>query len=432
MNRQHLIETLKTKVRTILMDRLTIQKRYDWSKMARPAQQIPPGDWRIWLILAGRGFGKTRTGSETIRSWALSGRYRRIALIADTESEGRDVMVEGDSGLLSVHPKNERPLFEPSRRLLTWPNGAIATIYSAENPEKLRGPQFDCAWVDELCKYRNPDDVWAQLNMGLRLGVDPRIIVTTTPKPLKIMGKLIKQAGKSVFLTRGKTIDNARNLAPTYLKTIQDLYGGTRFASQELDGIFTSDTGDALWSLALIRAAACPGGFDRSFFTRLIIAVDPAVTCKDTSDETGIIIAGRGTDGKSYIIKDLSGRYSAPHWARIVVDAYHSFKATTILAEINQGGDLVENMLKTLNPNLPYRGVYARKSKIARAHPIAALYDQGKVRHYPGLETLENQLMSYHPGIGSSSPDRLDAAVWALTDLMLENPTAPPPRAWVL
>ena len=430
--RQILIEALKKEAKAILTERQTLAASYDWDLRARPSQKIPPGDWRIWLILAGRGFGKTRTGAETIRRWATSGRYGRMALVADTESEARDVMVEGESGLLAVHPQGERPKFEPSRRLLTWPNGAKATIYSAENPEKLRGPQFDCAWVDELCKYREADALWAQLNMGLRLGTHPRIVVTTTPRPMGLLTRLLGDRGGSVALTTGATSENVQNLAPAYMAQMLALYGGTRFARQELDGAVLDAPVGALWSRALLAKAQHPGHIPRTFFKQVVIAVDPAVTSGENSDETGIIVGGLGSDGHGYILADLSGKYPPATWARLVVDAAKTYQVNTIIAEVNQGGDLVETMLKTINPDIRYQKVHARTSKRTRAEPIAALYDQGRIHHYPGLIKLEEQMATYHPGGGGSSPDRLDAAIWALTHLMLNPDGSRAPRAWLL
>ncbi len=388
---------------------------YNWQNLARASQLPPSGEWRIWLILAGRGFGKTRTGAETLRSWVQRGLCRRIALVAETETEGRHVMVEGPSGLLAVHPLSERPLYEPSKRQLTWPNGAIATCFSAEAYEQLRGSQFDGAWVDELAKFRDAQKVWDQLMFGLRLGAHPRVIVTTTPRPTHLLKKLIKNP--HVVVTKGSTFENAKNLAKPFLDYICDQYEKTWLGRQELFAEFVEEIQGALWTPSLLERAR--RDFQNVPLQRIVIAIDPAVSHGTTSDETGIIAAGITAERIGVVLEDLSLKGSATQWIQKAISAYHRLKADRIVAEVNMGGDLVEQLLRSYDPSVSYKAVHATRSKILRAEPIAALYDRGKVWHGAYLPKLEEQLCSYVPGVRSQSPDRLDALVWALTDLML-------------
>ncbi len=388
---------------------------HDWTLWAR-AKQIPPeGDWRIWLILAGRGFGKTRTGAEWVRAGIERGAFGRVALVGETSADVRDVMVEGDSGILKISPPWSRPRYEPSKRRLTWPNGAVAQTFSADDPEQLRGPQFDAAWADEIAKWRYVAS-WDNLMLGLRLGEDPRCVATTTPRPRAWLARLIEDPG--TIVTKGATSENAANLAPAFLDQIMRTYGGSRLARQEIDGEMLTDTPGALWRRADIDRARL-GPAELPALRRIVIAIDPAVSTGAGSDETGIIVAGIDDAGIGYVPEDLSGRHSPDAWARRAIDAYRRHLADALVAEVNQGGDLVIQTLRTVDPTVPVRAVRASRGKRSRAEPVAALYEQGRVRHAGGFPDLEDQLCAYTGAAADASPDRLDALVWALSDLML-------------
>lgn len=392
--------------------------------MARESQLPPKGDWRVWLILAGRGFGKTRAGAETLREWVKRGLCRRLALVSETEAEGRQVMVEGPSGILAVHPPAERPLYEPSKRLLSWPNGAIATCFSAEAYEQLRGPQFDGAWVDELAKFKEGEKVWDQLMFGLRLGKNPRVIVTTTPRPTSLLKKLSKDP--DVVLTKGSTFENAKNLARPFLDYIHKHYEKHWLGRQEIYADFVEEKEGALWTPSLLERAK--KSFQDVPLQRIVIAVDPAVSHGAKSDETGIIAAGITATGIGVILEDLSLKGPSQIWIRKTIDVYHRLKADRIVAEVNMGGELVEQLLRIHDPNISYKPVRAMRGKSLRAEPVASLYERGKVWHATAFPELEKQLCSYCPGTTSKSPDRLDALVWALTELMFTS--APTPKVW--
>ncbi|MBX9805686.1 MAG: terminase family protein [Alphaproteobacteria bacterium] len=405
------------------------KKRYSWIRQARPSQLPPPGDWRTWLILAGRGFGKTRTGAETLRQWVHDGRCRRIALLSKTIGDARDVMVDGISGLLEIHPLSERPWFEQGRHQLIWPNGTLATLYGADHFECLRGPQFDAAWIDELAKFRHPEEAWNQLMLGLRLGTDPRCIVTTTPRPIPLIEKLLKS--EDVVVTKGTTFENRDNLAPTFLKQIVKQFEGTRLGAQELYAQLLTEQQGALWRRDLICYQEPP--YDEAGtpkLIRIIVAIDPATTHHEDSDETGIVIAGLSEDKHAYVLEDLSGRLSPGDWGQRVCEVYWRMKADRVVAEVNKGGDLVERILRGLDPTIPYKAVRATRGKFTRAEPIAALYEQHRVFHARPFDLLETQLCTYVQGITHKSPDRLDALVWALTDLLLESETNPTLKLW--
>jgi len=387
----------------------------DWSVWGRADQQPPPGAWRTWLILAGRGWGKSRTGAEWVRAMATSGRARRIALVARTAADVRDVLVEGESGLLAIHRADERPTWEPSRRRLTWPNGAIATTYSAEEPDQLRGPQHDAAWCDELAAWRYPD-AWDQLQMGLRLGTDPRVVVTTTPRPTPLVRALA--LASTTHVTRGRTRDNARNLAPGVVDALAARYGSTRLGRQELDGEILDDAPGALWRLAMFDASRVDVAPD---LRRVVVAIDPAVTAHEGSDETGIIVAGVGLDGRVYVLEDLSGTFPAEQWARRAVEAFRRHRADRIVCEVNNGGDLVASVLRAVDRSVPVKQVRATRGKALRAEPVAALYEQGRVSHVGALSRLEDQCASWDPAGDHRSPDRLDALVWSITELAVRD-----------
>ena len=392
---------------------------YDWTFWARPAQLPPDGDWVIWLIQAGRGFGKTRTGAEWVRNEVTAGRRGRLALVARTAADTRDVMVEGESGLLAISPPWFRPKYEPSKRRLTWPNGALATLYSADEPDLLRGPQHDGFWADELAAWRFVD-AWDQLMFGLRLGQDPRGVVTTTPRPTKLVKALA--ASPTTRVTRGATKDNAANLAQSFLAKIVEKYQGTRLGRQELDGELLDDNPNALWFLAQIdkdRVVRAPE------LRRVVVGVDPAVTANEDSDETGIIAAGR--DGQDpphfYVLEDGSGTFSPNQWAKVVVKMYTERQADRVVAEVNNGGDLVEANIRNENSDVSYTAVHATRGKVVRAEPISALYEQGRVHHVGSFPGLEDQMTEYDPLTTTKSPDRMDALVWALTELTEDSTT---------
>ncbi len=406
------------------------EAQYHWDRHARAKQRVPKGQWRTWLILAGRGFGKTLTGAETLRKWVHTGKARRIALIGATESEVRDVMVEGDSGLLAVHPPDLRPQYEPSKRRITWTNGAVATIFSAENYEQLRGPQFDTAWVDELCKFRSDREVWDQLNFALRLGKYPRVIITTTPRPTPLLKELLQgeKAGE-VHVTTGTTYENLKNLSRHFIHFMSQKYGGTTLGKQELEGRILKDVHGALWTNELI-ASSVMRRENMPEFTRIVVAVDPAVTCHGKSDETGIIVAAKDAENRGYILHDYSGKYTPHGWAKKAIEAFHRFKADCVVAEVNQGGDMVESIVRSVEPSTPFKAVHASRGKALRAEPVLALYEQGRVFHVKGghLTKLESQMVEYVPGLSKKSPDRLDALVWALTELLLPKDLSVTPK----
>jgi phage terminase large subunit-like protein len=391
---------------------------WDWFfRGARKSQKPPPGDWRIWLLLAGRGFGKTRTGAEFVRARIADGTARRVALVAPTAADARAVMVEGESGLLSIGPPEQRPEYEPSKHLLTWPDGAIATTYSADEPDRLRGPQHDFAWCDELAAWRYPQ-AWDMLMFGLRLGADPRAIVTTTPRPTKLIRDLV--ADPKIAVTRGRTIENYENLAPAFLAQIVRRYEGTRLGRQELDGEILEDVPGALWSRGIVEAARVAGVPE---LARIVVAIDPAAGSGEHSDETGIVVAGRTRSGHGYVLADISGHYTPTEWARAAVAAYRTHAADRIVAEVNNGGEMVEATLRVVDPAVPFTAVHAARGKVARAEPVAALYEQGRVHHLGAFSALEDQMCGFvhdfDRAAAGYSPDRVDALVWALTELLV-------------
>lgn len=360
--------------------------------------------------MAGRGFGKTRTGAEYVRREVEEGRAGRVALVAATSADARDVIVEGQSGIVAVSPPWFEPTYEPSKRRLTWPNGAIATLYSADEPDRLRGPEHDLAWADELASWRYPD-AWDMLLFGLRLGRNPRAVITTTPRPRPMIRELLSDP--DAVVTRGSTFDNAANLAPKFLKKIIAKYEGTRLGRQELYAEVLDDVPGALWTRAMLEATRHR---ELPELVRVVVAIDPAVTSGEDSDETGIVVAGVDRDGQFHVLADRSCRDTPDAWARRAVEAFDEFEADRIVAEVNNGGDLVEATIRTVRRSVPYAKVHASRGKRVRAEPIAALYEQGKVHHYGDLKLLEDQMLTFTPDSGAS-PDRVDALVWALTEL---------------
>ena len=326
-------------------------------------------------------------------------------------------MVEGESGLLAIAPPWDRPDYEPSKRRLTWENGAIATTYSADEPERLRGPQHDLAWCDELAAWRYPE-AWDMLMFGLRLGDDPRAVVTTTPRPSRLIKALV--ADPRVVVTRGTTYENAENLAPAFLEQIIRRYEGTRLGRQELDAEILEDVPGALWSRLEIEAARVSVLPE---LTRVVVAIDPAAGSGEHADETGIVVAGRDAVGQGYLLADLSGHYTPPEWARAAIAAYRAHAADRIVAEVNNGGDMVEATLRVVDASVPFSAVHASRGKVARAEPVAALYEQGRVRHLGAFPVLEDQMCAFAHDFDRAaagySPDRVDALVWALTELLV-------------
>jgi len=386
-----------------------------WRSVARPEQLEPSGAWSIWAYIAGRGSGKTRSGAEWIIESVNAG-HRELALVAPTAADARDIMVSGVSGILACSPDWNRPNYEPSKRSVTWPNGARALCFSADEPERLRGYNFSRAWVDELGSFKS-DETWHNLMMTLRIGDRPRCFVSTTPRRTRVIRDLLSREGQDVVVTRGKTYDNADNLSPSFLRMMETRYGNTRLGRQELLGQLLEDIEGALWSRDMIEASRVRSE-DVLQFVRVVVAIDPAVTSGEDSDETGIVVAALGTDGLAYILEDLSGRYQPHEWASLAVRAYHRHKADRVVAEVNQGGALVETTVRVVDPNVSFRGVHASKGKITRAEPVSALYERSRVKHVGAFPMLEDQMCEFAPGM-SGSPDRLDALVWALTELML-------------
>jgi len=411
---------------------------YDWNFWARDDQLLPTavqanGDpWLIWMILSGRGWGKTKTGAESTIAMVRSGKAKRIALVAETAADCRDVIVEGDSGIMACSPPDFRPVYKPSIRSLEWPNGAIATTYNATEPDQLRGPQHDWAWSDELAKWRYYQETWDNLQFGLRLGKLPRQIVTTTPRPIPLLKELLKNP--AVHITRGTTSDNHDNLAGSFLKQVIARYEGTRLGRQELSGELLDDAPGALWTQNMIDQAVLSGvrapndpladGWHH-FYSRIIVAVDPSGADgenPDKADDIGIVIAARGYDGRGYVLGDYTVNASPGVWGRRAVDAYHRFEANLLVAEKNFGGAMVQYVIQSTDSTVPYKEVTAARGKAIRAEPIAALYEQGKISHVGSFPELQDELclMTNTGYLGNSSPNRLDAAVWALSELMLD------------
>jgi phage terminase large subunit-like protein len=395
--------------------------QYQWKGFWARPDQIPPedDDWLTWFIRAGRGFGKTRTGAETVRDMVENHGAKRVAFVAPTAGDCRDVMVEGESGILACCPPWNKPTYEPSKRRLVWPNGALATMYSADEPERLRGPQHDFAWCDELGSWRYAEGAWDMLMFGLRLGRRPRVIITTTPKPTKLIRDLCK--AQTTRVTTGSTYANAQNLAASFLQVIANKYEGTRLGQQELYANILDEAEGALWNRAMMDAAHAERFESRDDwpdFRRIVVAIDPAASNTQTSDETGLVVAGQARASKRfYVLQDASGRYTPQEWATKAVSLYNEYDADRIIGEVNNGGDMVEAVIRNVAPNVSYRKVHASRGKAARAEPIAALYEQDRVTHLCTSADLEDQLCTWEPLGDEKSPDRLDALVWALTEL---------------
>jgi len=395
--------------------------RLKWIKSARPKQLTPKGDWSIWLILAGRGWGKTLTGAHDMAWFGLTNPDSRLAIVAPTFADGRDTCIEGESGLLSV--LNEEVIANYNRSLgeLILKNGTRYKTFSSDTPERLRGPQHHRVWCDELGSWKY-SETWDQMMFGLRLGDHPKVIVTTTPKPIPLVKELHKRTDTHV--TSGSTFENKANLAEASLKQLKEKYEGTRLGRQELYAEVLEDVEGSLWNREMIESSMIRFNEKLPDFKRIVVAVDPAVTANVNSDETGIVVCATDFKGKFYILNDLSGKYSPDTWAKKAVEAYESYKADKIIAEVNNGGDLVQKVVKTIDPNVSYKAVRATRGKFVRAEPIAALYEQKRVKHVERFNNLEDQLCSYNPEITSQSPDRLDALVWGLTELSARSGVA--------
>jgi phage terminase large subunit-like protein len=393
--------------------RQKLARASDWFLWARDEQLTPDWAWTYWLILAGRGFGKTRTGAEWVRQVARSSRY--VNLIGATADDARDIMIEGESGIMAVCPRRERPDYQPSKRRLVWPNGARSLIFTADEPERLRGKQHEKVWADELAAWRYAE-AWEQTMMGLRLGENPQACITTTPRPTKLVRELM--ADEATHITRGSTYDNRQFLAPKFFQTIIKKYEGTRLGRQELNAEILDDNPGALWSRKQIddtRVAVAPD------LTRIVVAVDPSVTATDESDECGVVCAAMGADDHYYILDDVSLIASPQGWARAACKLYHDRQADRLVAEVNNGGDMVEAVIRQVDEDVSYKKVTASRGKMIRAEPIAALYEQGKVHHVGSFAKLEDQMCEYNPIESTKSPDRMDALVWALTELSSHN-----------
>lgn len=402
---------------------------YTWEKIGRPNQKMPKGYWALWLILAGRGFGKTRTGAESIRQLVEEGVYKRIALVGASILQTRSIMVEGVSGLLSVFPPHQRPRLEMTKRELHFQNGAIATLFGGEQVDQLRGPQFDAAWVDELAKFRHPQKLMEQLQLCLRLGEHPRCIVTTTPRPLPLFQKWFTQ--DNVVVTRGTTFENKDNLSPLFMEQVVKEFEGTTLGSQELYGEILTETKGALWQRNNIIYSDLPyDEHQKLLLKRIVVAIDPATTHHEGSDETGIVVVGIDEKGQGYVLEDLSGRHSPLEWGQRAVKAYHAYHADRIVAETNKGGDLVERVIRSIDPHVAYKEVRATRGKATRAEPIAALYEKGIVFHKRPFHALEDQMCSYVPGSTRKSPDRIDALVWGFTEIFLEREATATLKMW--
>ena len=414
----------------------TEELKHDWNFWARDEQLEPDGDWNTWFVNAGRGFGKTRAGVEWVRDQVKRG-AKRIAAVAATNSDIERVMVKGESGFLSVCWEGDKtvqgkkmgyPEWSPTKRTLSWANGAQVQFFSAEEPERLRGPQFEIAWCDELAAWNKDIDTWSMLQFCMRLGKHPRIMVTTTPKPTKLVRQILKDGNTHV--TTGSTFDNSANLAKTYLKAVKDQYEGTRLGRQELYAEVLEEAEGALWTTEMLDKASVKHE-DVPHLNRIVVALDPAVTSNAESDMTGIVVAGIDVNGVAYVLGDYTERLSPQGWASKAIQLYHQYQADRIVAEVNQGGDMVKQTLHGEDETIPFKAVRASRGKFARAEPISALYERGIVKHVANppdgssLNELETQMRTWEPLGSIGSPDRLDALVWAITDLSLNGYSKP-------
>ncbi len=424
---------LPKKIKKDLLSELTTAQLaalyYQWQFWARPEQLLPepilnPNSKQyIWLLMSGRGFGKTRAGAEAVRMAIERYGYKRIAIVGANASEVRDIMIEGDSGILNVCPPWNRPLYEPSKRRLTWPNGAIATIFYGSEPDKSRGAQSDFIWCDELIKWQYPDETIDNLFLGLRIGKKPVCIITTTPRPIKILKRLVNE--ETVIVTKGATYDNLENLSGMFIDNIIQRYEGTRLGRQELYAELLVDNPNALWhrnDIDNLRIAEV--NIDE--LERIVIGVDPQASAENENARTGIVAAGQKKD-KYFVLGDYSISGTPAQWALQVLSVYRKLKADCIIVEKNNGGDMCESVIRNIDPNAPVKTVWATRGKYVRAEPIAALYEQKRVYHCGYFLELEDEMCEWDGSQDKLSPNRLDALVWAITYLSerKQTPTAP-------
>lgn len=400
-----------------------VRARDPWAISRRPSQTPPDGPWRWWLLMAGRGFGKTRVGAEWARERIQRG-CRRFALVGPTLPDVRDVMVEGESGLLACAARyGMRAEYVVSKRRVEFANGAYAFLYSADEPDRLRGPQHEAAWGDEIGAWRYGPDAFANLDMGLRLGPNPQGVMTSTPRVVTLVRDLVKRAmagDPDVTITRGSTWENRDNLPDSTLRSLESRYAGTRLGRQELEGELLEDVEGALWTLAQIDATRLDAVPDGVSLDVVVVGVDPAATSNEGSAETGIVVVARGSDGHGYVLADRS-LHGTPHqWGSAAVLAYDEWQADHITPETNNGGEMVVSTIRTVRDTVPVNPVHASRGKAIRAEPVSALYEQGKMHHVGAFPTLEDQLVTWVPGM--TSPDRLDALVWGATDAVLGIP----------
>ena len=391
---------------------------HDWSLWARPEQRPPPGDWVYWLILAGRGAGKTRTGAEAVREWTKT--FALVNLIGATHDDVREIMVLGESGLMAICPREERPRYARASARLAWPNGAVSQLFSAEEPDRLRGKQHMKLWCDELAAWRHPD-AFEQALLGLRLGEKPQAVITTTPRPTKIIKQLVED--KDAIVTRGSTFDNHHHLAEAFIQRITARYAGRAIGRQELFAEIVEEAPGALWTRALIERQRLGAGSAPADYSEIVVGVDPPAKSGAKADECGIVVVGRTAQGAIHVLADLSSQGDTPgQWASRVAAAYRRFKANRVVAEINNGGEMVVEVLRQSEPNLPVRKVTATRGKFLRAEPVAAAYERGIVFHLGAFGKLEDQLCALTPDFDARaagfSPDRADALVWAIADLI--------------
>lgn len=438
--RNHHLKTLDLSKLETLTDEEADDLLHTWELWARPNQLEPDAvlsngeHWVTWLILAGRGFGKTRCGAETVIKWVREGHCKRIALVAEDSADARDVMVEGESGILACSSRDFKPKYEPSKRRLTWPNGAVATLFSAEDYDSLRGPQFDGAWCDELCKWRYAREAWDNLQFGLRLGEHPKQIITTTPRPMTLLKEIVLRSDTAI--TKGSTMENLVNLAPPFRKAVVDKYMGTRIGRQELNAEILDDVPGALWSRMLIdetriRPVDSVTPISLPHFARILVSVDPQKEVGEAAAETGIMVVGKTQEGHGYLLEDLSINGTPEEWGRVVIQAYDDWAADRVVYEANQGGEMVAAVLRQAAKQLkddglrtadfvPLKAVHATRGKLVRAEPVSQLYEQKKIHHVGYFPELEDQLCEYTAdGNMGYSPDRMDALVWGFTELMV-------------
>lgn len=405
--------------------------RHTWEFWARDKQLAPEGIWKVWFLNAGRGFGKTRVGAEYIRERIKAG-DRRIALVGPTAADVRDTMVLGESGICSVCWEGDKldngklmgpAVHEPSKRRVYWPEcGAQAVMFSAEEPERLRGPQFHAAWCDEICAWMKARETWEMLQYCVRLGKDPRVVITTTPKPQKLIKEIM--ADHRTVITTGSTYDNAANLAADFIDDMKSKEG-TRLAQQEIHAQILDEAAGALWNREMLADAELPADWTAPEFLRVVVSVDPAITANKESDETGIIGAALDYDDRGFVLEDQSAQLQPQAWAERAVDMYYRLGADVMVAEKNQGGEMVRHTIHSVDPNINVKLIHASRGKQTRAEPISALYEQRKVFHVRGLNALEDQMVAWEPLSGAKSPDRIDALVHGLTELMLTGRRRP-------